>query len=419
MNIDSFKTVGVVGWNKSGISLAKLLLTLKKKVKVTESKPRESFHPALIDKMQAVGVEFEFGGHSEKFIKDNDLLVLSPGVDLLSPAVQIAQKLNKLYVGEIELACWLTKARFVAITGTNGKSTTTFLTYLTLKERRKRVFLGGNIGIPVSSFVLDTKKGDIIVLEVSSFQLETILEFRPHVAALLNIEPNHLDRHPTFDAYFQAKMNIFRNQKADDYVVIAKNNDFLGDITKKIKSHIIYFSDEFNNADFSCVYRIVSVFGLSKADCVKVFSEFKGLPHRLQFVRNINGVTFINDSKSTNPSSTIWAFKNFTKPTILIAGGKDKGVEYTTILPYLKKVKKINLIGTAAEKIKAQLGPHKNCQIFSTLEEAVLVSLKEAASGDIVLLSPMCASFDMFLNYMDRGRKYMAIVKKINADDFK
>lgn len=414
MDIDSLKRVCVVGWGKSGVSLCNLLLTLKKEVKVTDNKENKSFPFSLIDKFSRKGVRFEFGGHSKNFIKDSQLVILSPGVDVqTSEAGKICQELNIPYVGEVEFAFWLTKAKFVVITGTNGKTTTTFLTFRTLKERRKRVFLGGNIGIPVSSFILDTKKGDLIVLEISSFQLETILEFRPYVAAILNIEPDHLDRYPSFREYFGAKMNIFKNQKKDDWAVLNKKSPLLHEMEKRVKSQMVTFSTEFSNENLSCVYRIASVFGLGKADCLKVFSSFRGLPHRQQFVREFKGVNFINDSKATNPSSTIWALKNIKSPVILIAGGKDKGLDYSQIATYLKIVKKINLLGAASGRIKSVLGSHIETEIFPSLKDAVVSSYKEAKIGDTVLFSPMCSSFDMFLNYMDRGRKFMEIVKNL------
>jgi UDP-N-acetylmuramoylalanine--D-glutamate ligase len=414
MNIESFKKVCVVGWGKSGVALCDLLLSLKKEVKVSEIKERSVFPYGPVDKFCKKGVKFEFGGHSHNFIKDSHLVILSPGVDIArSPIKDFVHALGIPYVGEIEFSFWLTKANCIAITGTNGKTTTSHLTYKVLKQRKKKVFLGGNIGTPFSSFVLDTKKGDIVVLEISSFQLETTIEFRPYVAALLNIEPNHLDRHFSFRDYFEAKMNIFKNQKKEDWAVINKDIHLKGDIQKRIKSQIIYFSSELPNANFSCVYRIASIFGLGKADCLKVFSEFKGIPHRLQFVREINNVTFINDSKSTNPSSTIWAFQNTKRPIILIAGGKDKGVDYSAIVPYLKKVKKVNLFGQAAEKIKKALEFHIETELFASLKDVVFSSYQEASAGDVVLFSPMCSSFDMFLNYEDRGDKFIKVVSSI------
>jgi UDP-N-acetylmuramoylalanine--D-glutamate ligase len=273
--------------------------------------------------------------------------------------------------------------------------------------------LGGNIGIPVSSFILDTAKGDLIVLEISSFQLETIFKFKPYVAAILNIEPNHLDRHASFKDYLQAKMNIFKNQDSHDWAVLNKNIEVLPEIEKHVKSQINYFSSEFPNENFSCVYRIAGIFGLSKIDCLNVFSTFRGIPHRLQTIRVLNDVAFINDSKSTNPSSTIWALKNIKGPVILIAGGKDKGVDYSAIVPYSRNIKKVNLFGQAAGKIKEALNPNMTVGVYPTLSEVVLSSFREARPGDKILLSPMCSSFDMFSNYMERGRKFVEIVNSL------
>ncbi|MBU2266130.1 MAG: UDP-N-acetylmuramoyl-L-alanine--D-glutamate ligase, partial [Candidatus Omnitrophica bacterium] len=223
MNLESLKTVCVVGWGKSGSALVGLLLALGKKAKVSEQKERKDFAPGPIDSFIKQGVEFEFGSHSKKFIKDCQLAVVSPGVDTFkSQAFKVIQGLEIPIVGEIEFSFWLTKANCVAITGTNGKTTTAHLTYQVLRSKRKRVFLGGNIGTPFASFVLETKKNDTVVLEISSFQLETIIKFRPQVAALLNIAPDHLDRYQNFSGYLQAKMNIFRNQIKDDYAVLNK-----------------------------------------------------------------------------------------------------------------------------------------------------------------------------------------------------
>lgn len=414
MRIDDFKKISIIGWGKSGVSLAGLLLGLGKEVKVSEVTECENFSSELINDFTSKGVEFEFGGHRSEFIKDAQLLVLSPGVNLNPSSIKQIALANKIpYVGEIEFSSWLTKAKIIAITGTNGKTTTSELIYRVLKQTKKRVFLGGNIGTPFSSFVLDTKEGDIVVLEISSFQLESIIEFKPYLVAFLNIEPDHLDRYPDFKDYFQAKLNIFKNQDRGDWTVLNKNIDFRSQIEKVIKSQLVYFSQELSNENFSCVYRIATIFGLTKIDCLKVFSEFKGLPHRLQLVRKLNKVTFINDSKATNPSSTIWALKNTKAPIVLLAGGKDKGLDYSSILSHLRKVKRVNLFGEAAAKIGEALGSRIKTKIFFSLEEAALAAYAAAEEGDTILLSPMCSSFDMFSDYQDRGDKFIKIVNNI------
>ncbi|MCM8820291.1 MAG: Mur ligase family protein, partial [Candidatus Omnitrophica bacterium] len=401
MDIEKIKKVCVVGFGKSGISLCNLLLFLGKKVLVSEIKYENNFDLSLVEKFKRKGVCFEFGIHTENFIKDVDLLILSPSVNIKnSTIVEIANKLGIPYIGEIEFSFWLTKAKFVAITGTSGKTTTTFLTYQLLKNNLKqRIFLGGNIGIPVSSFILNTKKDDIVVLEISSFQLQTILYFKPFIAVLLNLEPNHLDHHSCFEEYFLAKMNIFKNQDNNDWAVLNKDMSLLYKIEKYVKARKLYFSSEFFNENFSCVYRIGKIFGLDKSSCQKIFSNFRGLPHRLQLVRIIKDIKFINDSKATTPLATIWALKNTKSKVILICGGKDKGVDYSQILSYKGQIKKINLIGEAASKIKEILGLSIESEIFSSLEDAVLNSYKEAESGDSIIFSPMCSSFDMFKNY--------------------
>src|SRR3989338_408267 len=387
MNIGSFKTVCIVGWGRSGQALANLLLALGKKVKVSEQKERENFLPEQIDSFIRHGVEFEFGAHSENFIKDCQLAVVSPGVDTFnSRAFKIIQALGIPAVGEIEFSFWLTKADCVAITGTNGKTTTTHLTCEVLRSKRKRVFLGGNIGTPFASFVLETKKNDLVVLEISSFQLETIIKFRPKVAALLNITPDHLDRYRDLESYLQAKMNIFRNQTKDDFAVLNKADNFNVEKFASLRSKIIYFSDEFSNENLSCVYRVASIYGLSKTDCQAVFSKFRGLPHRMQLVRDINGITFINDSKATNTSSTVWALKNTKGPVILLAGGKDKGLDYSEITPYLKRVKKINVFGQSAKLISDSLKGRIPMDNFSSFQGAIEASFIQADKGDTVIL---------------------------------
>jgi len=414
MDIDNFKNICVVGWGKSGVSLCSLLLSLKKKVRVSETRESRYFPSKVIDEFAKEGVEFEFGGHSQDFIKNSQLLVLSPGVNTFnSPVVKDAHALGIPCVGEIEFSSWLTEAKIISITGTNGKTTTSYLTHKILKEKRKRVFLGGNIGIPFSSFVLDTRKGDVVVLETSSFQLETIFKFRPYVAAFLNIESDHLDRYTDFGEYFETKLNIFRNQQDQDRAVLNRNLDLRNSVERKVKSKIVYFSEEFSNENYSCAYKIGSIFGLNKTECTNIFSAFKGLPHRLQFVKGIEGVNFINDSKATNPSSTVWALKNIKTPIILLAGGKDKGLDFSLVNFYLKRVKKINLFGEASSKIKESLNSNVELEVFSSLEEAVASAHESAKSGDTILLSPMCASFDMFLDYKERGDKFIEIVNSL------
>ncbi|MBD3246479.1 MAG: hypothetical protein GF333_05650 [Candidatus Omnitrophica bacterium] len=416
MNIESIETVAVGGWSKTGMSLAKLLLTLGKKVKVTEERERGCFSPALIDVFARKGVCFEFGGHSLRFLRDAGLLIVSPGIDLQRSALSAhARELCIPAVGEIEFCFWLTRARCVGITGTNGKSTTTFLTYLVLKEKRKRVFLGGNIGIPFSSFVRRTRKNDLIVLELSSFQLETILEFHPFVAALLNIEPDHLDRYPGYAEYKAAKFNIFRNQRPDEWAVV--NERFLPEVRQTLRARCVPFSGG-ENENVDCVTRIAGLFQIPRETVTAVGAGFHGLPHRLQTVKKIQGISFINDSKATNPASTLWALQRVKKKgkrILLIAGGKDKGVSYECLRDKFSGVKQLFLIGESAPKIHKAFRDRCPAEICPSLEEAVKEAYRNAQRGDVVLLSPMCASFDMFRNYTERGSRFTAAVNKLSS----
>lgn len=414
MDIEHKRTFCVAGWGKTGVSVAEMLLRLGKKVKVTEKQAKKHFSSQSIKNFEKRGVEFEFGGHSEKFIADSELVIVSPGIDFLKTKLKDIVLGNCIpYLGELEFASYFTKSKIIAITGTNGKSTTAHLIYLLLNQKNKKVYLGGNIGRPLADFALDTKANDLIVLEVSSFQLETAARFRPNIAVLLNIEPDHIDRHQNFHNYLSAKMKIFQNQEKNDWAVINRRINLPKNSFSSINSQIVYFSDQFNDQNLSAVYRVGQIFNFTKTDCMKIFSKYRKLPHRQQVVKVIDKITFINDSKATNPASTFFALKAIKAPIILIAGGKDKGFNYSHLGNYSRKIKKINTIGEAADKIEDELEDKIKCQKFKSLQEAVLFSYKEATAGDTVLFSPMCSSFDMFKNYKQRGQKYIEIVKDI------
>ena len=417
MNLEKFKKICIIGFKKSGISLCRLLLSLGKKVKVSEIQKESSFNSSLIEKFKREGVEFEFGIHSRDFFRDCNLVVVSPGVNLKETLLRkTLEEVSLPTVGEIELASWINKSRIVAITGTNGKTTVSFLAFLVLKKKFSHVFLGGNIGIPFSSFVRKTTTSHITVLEVSSFQLENIVQFRPYVSCILNLKPDHLDRYSDFQEYKKAKERIFINQKEEDYALINRDIFCCSEWERKIKAKIKYFGGE-ENDNFSCLKEIASIFGIDSYLVRDIFSRFKGLSHRMQKIAQVKGVTFINDSKATNPSSTIWALKNLHQPVILIAGGKDKGLDYSSVIPFINRVKRINLFGEAKEKIADSFkAHHPNINIFSQLEEAVKDAFFNAQEGDVVLFSPMCSSFDMFSNYIERGKFFIQIVNNIRNE---
>lgn len=414
MDLTGLREVCVAGWGKTGDSLVRLLLSLGKKVRVSEICPEKKFSSEKINYFKKQGVKFEFGRHSQKFISSCSLVLLSPGIDFnCSPLAEIIQK-NKLpYMGEIEFASSLTTAKIIAITGTNGKTSTAYLVYLLLKKKKKNVFLAGNIGRPFSDIALLAKKDDIIILEVSSFQLETVIKFRPYVAVLLSVSPDHLQRHKSFQEYLKAKMKIFQNQKESDWAVVGKDNSFFAPFASRIRSRIAYYDNRDLSENFACARQVGKIFNISKLESLTVFSNYKNLPHRCQEVRVVNKVKFINDSKATNPASTFFALSQIKSKVILIAGGKDKGLDYWQLANWRRKVKKVNLIGEAAPKIEKDLNKKINCQKFSSLSQAVLSAYREAKPGETVLLSPMCASFDMFDDYRHRGKEFIQAVKSI------
>ena len=350
--------------------------------------------------------EFETGQHSQSFLKGSDLIVLSPGVD--------TEKFKRGYlrsqavpcVGEIEFAYWVCRSRdIIAITGTNGKtSTATIVGDLLKTYTQEEVHVLGNIGSPFAGSVRTVKEGDHVVLEVSSFQLETIETFRPRIACLLNLTQDHLDRYPDMASYFEAKKRIFRNQTPDDFAIFPRE---LQESLGPIKAKELPVEEEDNSA---FIKQIVGVYGIPAKSVDDYFKSFKGLHHRLEFVDERGKVRFINDSKATNVSSTIFALKKIKSPVILIAGGLDKGIDYSKLAPFLSRVREIILIGQAKEKIRKDLQDKAVLAEAASLEEAVRLAYRKARPGDTVLLSPMCASFDMFTDYKERGEVFKSTV---------
>jgi len=414
----------IFGWGKTGNSLAGLLLKLGKEVMVTETCSEDKFEHDSIEYFTQHGVLFEFGGHTREFCLNSgvDLIVVSPGIDISCGDVfEILNKSDKPCIGEIEFCYNLTDADIIAVTGTNGKTTVTTLIYEVFNRYYKDgdVYVGGNIGVPFSEFVLNTKKGDVVVLEISSFQLETIVSFKPKVAVLTNLQPDHLDRYKTCDEYYEAKMNIFSYQEHQDYAVLPCGG-LSEKVSKQLKPKVLCFDTIKGNNNFECLCVVSQIYNITREECLSVFEGFNGIEHRMEFVRSVRGVFFINDSKATNVSATVWGLSALASDrrykdsrVILIAGGKDKGTGYNDVLDLLSKVKKINLIGQSSEKIKICCHPYVACQIHQTFAEAVLQSFQDAQPNDIVLLSPMCSSFDMFSNYQERGNVYKSIVARL------
>jgi len=432
INTDCFKNkkVLVVGFARSGLACANLLYELGVDVSITDNKDCDSTRANLLklksSKINPVrntthtnsnvivsnGIRVELGKHSQGFIKDKDLLVISPGVTNSALPIVWAEQLNIPVISEIELAWMLCPAAIIAVTGSSGKTTVTTLIGEIIEASGKRAFVCGNIGNPFSDEVHKMASQDFVSLETSSFQLERIRNFKPKISVILNFSRNHLDRHRDIQEYLDAKKRIFMNQDDSDFLVLNGRDPILKNLAGETKAKVLFFFESQDlNPNQAAVVTVGSILGIEKNTCLKVFREFKGLEHRFEYVTEINNIKFINDSKSTLVESTIWAIKNISSPVILIAGGKDKGVDYKGILDIAaKRVKEVILIGEAKEKIKKEFNGFLSLDEAYTLEEAVNKAYLKAKPGDSVLLSPMCSSFDMFSNYEERGDRFKKAV---------
>jgi len=416
-SLEHVHTVTVVGLGKTGVGLCKLLHSLGKKVKLTEQKSRERSAKDH-EKVKSHIVDAEFGSHTLDFIKDSQLIVVNPSVPLHSVIFTWAREHNIPVIGEIELCFLLCKGTIVAVTGSIGKTTTTALTFKILKKHSgRRTHLLGNIGIPFSEYVLQVGADDIVCLEVSSYQLSTIERFRPHIAVLLNIVPNHLDVHASFQEYRACKLNIFKNQTAQNYAVVSEHlRPQLPELAQSKAQKVFFSANGFRNENFSAAVAVASLFGIDARLAGEVIQQFKGLPHRLEYVKTINGIAYVNDSKSTTVESTIWALQQIKGPVFLICGGRDKGLSYDRLLPHLRAVREVLVIGEAQDKICNALasGPvaQRRC---ATLADAVQTARTTAQFGDTVLLSCMCSSFDMFKDYKERGNVFKKLIHSLRA----
>src|SRR3989338_1022410 len=427
------KKVAVVGLARSGAGVSRLLRDLGSQVYVTDSADNDRLR-ILAEDLKRRGIYLETGGHSLDFIRNKDLVVSSPCVSNKSQALLWADELKIQVVSEIELSWSLCPATVIAITGTNCKTTVTTLLGKVLgttgwpprlrrgdSRSHRRVWTLGNIGKPFAQEVMNMHSDDFVSLEVSSFQLERIIAFKPKVSVILNFTRDHLDRYGDMPEYLAAKKRIFMNQSRDDYLVLNYDQPILRGLAKESKAKVIFFNARratqdapHLNPNHYAVMAVAKIFGISEARCMEVFRNFKGVEHRLEQVRTINGIEFINDSKATNVDSTVWALQGMHKPTILIAGGRDKNSDYRLISDLIKqKVKLLMLIGEAREKIRTAFKGLLSIEEASSLEEATQKSFKRAHGGDCVLLSPMCASFDMFEDYEQRGRVFKEIVNKL------
>lgn len=408
------KKVTVVGFARSGLACANLLHEIGAEISVTDIcdnvKTRRN-----AAQLRSKDIRLELGRHSKEFIEGRDLVVISPGVEETSQAVIWARTLKIPVISEIEAGSILCPGTIVATTGSNGKTTVTTLISRIIQAAGRNAFLLGNIGNPFCAEVDKIREGDFVALEISSFQLETIISFKPKIAVVLNFSRNHLDRYHDLDEYFQAKKRIFLNQDGSDYLVLNAEDPLLVSMAEEAKSKVLNFSKkEGLNANQAAVLAVGSILNIDENLCRSVLTGFKGLEHRCEEAAEINNIKFINDSKATTPESCLWALNNLSGPVILIAGGKDKGVDYRVIMDAAaKKVKKAVLIGEARHKIRKAFNGDLSCEEAATMEEAVNLAYNGAAPGDCILLSPMCSSFDMFINYEERGRVFKEVVQKL------
>jgi UDP-N-acetylmuramoylalanine--D-glutamate ligase len=448
------KRVLVVGLGKSGVASALFLKARGARVTVSDTKSGDELRneiPALLDH----GITVETGGHGERTFREQDLIVVSPGVPVDAPLLQQARSLGEVVIGEIELASRFLPGPIVAITGSNGKTTTTTLTGEILTAGGLQTLVGGNIGTPAISLAERAKPETVIVLEVSSFQLETIQTFRPRIAVVLNVTPDHLDRHRTLETYVNAKARIFETQGRDDFALLNADDAICAGMASRTQAQVFWFSRRKEVERGSWVhdgnilfrdgtqqYEIMQVaevplkgahnlenvvaavcagalMGCSAGKIRQAVRDFKAVEHRLEFVATIRGVDYYNDSKATNVDATIKALESFPGSIHLILGGKDKGSDYSLLSDLLRqRVKRVYTIGAAAEKIESQIvsqrqgGPE--LVHAETLENAVRKANAVAQPGDVVLLAPACASFDQFKSYEHRGRTFKEVVRGLS-----
>lgn len=445
------KKVLIVGVAKSGLAVAEFLREKGARVVMTDAKTRAELADRLKE-FDSKDIELALPGYPEVKGSGIDLVVVSPGVPLGIQPIKEARECGIPVISEVELAYNFSKAPIVAITGTNGKTTTTTLIGEIIKEINYQVLVGGNIGLPLVNQVEKYGPQGVIVAEVSSFQLESIVDFKPKVAVILNITPDHLDRHGTFENYALAKAKSFLNQDNNDYTILNFDDEPTRALAEKTKGQVIFFSrlnilnegvyvkdglitvalngskvavlpaadlgirGSHNLENALAAVATAWVLGVPADKIAKVLRKFSGVEHRMEFVAEVQGVKYINDSKGTNPEAAIKALDSYEEPVILIAGGKNKGSKFND---YAKKIKEkarvLVVVGKSAQEIKGAAEEQGFNNIFEagTFEEAVEIAAHQSRPGEVVLLSPACASWDMFNNYEERGDLFKKIVLDI------
>lgn len=452
MEIAAKKAV-VLGAGVSGVTVAKALRRVQADVTLVDGKEAEQL-PLQVLNLANEGIHLQLGAEAEECLEDADFLVVSPGIPLKAAYVGKAQQRGIPVVSEVEIAYQLCKAPMLAITGTNGKTTTTTLLGEMIKASGFKTAVGGNIGAGLSEQVLDLGANDMAVAEISSYQLESVQEFRPYVAAVLNVTPDHLERHGTVEQYSSVKERVFNKQGAEDVVVLNYDDPITRDMAKRAPGRVLFFSRlevlpegafvragkmviRWQGAEISLLdaaelglpgahnvenvlaaAAMAYVAGVTPQVICEVLRSFEGVEHRIELVAEIDNVKYYNDSKATNPESTIKALEAFDTGIILLAGGKDKNTDLQTMMKLVKdKARCLLLFGAAAERFEAaarQAGVQQ-IRLVSGVEEAIQVAKTLAQPAEVVLLSPACASFDQFSSFEERGRFFKECVAALEA----
>jgi len=438
-----------VGAGRSGVSVCRVLTRMGAKVTLTDRQPYP-VSPSILEELSQSGVCLEFGGHSMDSFLRAWQIILSPGVPATLAPLLKAQEKGIPVSGEVEFASSFLTGRWVAVTGTNGKSTTTSLIGDLLRRCWGSVFVGGNLGKPLSEAILEKRAWDALLVEVSSFQLETIRQFHPSIGVLLNVTPDHMDRYPHFKDYIAAKGRLFQNMKPGDWVVANGDDPVVVDLVDGLPCSVSFF--HFNHIPSGGVYyqggeifstlhgesrkilntkdlqllgehnlqNVMASIAVGKIlkcpedEIRQAMTQFQGLPHRMERVRELNGVHFINDSKGTNVGALKISLKSISSPVILIAGGKDKGGEFESLNALVgEKVRTCFLIGETTPRMERAWGKQTECRRVLDLGEAVKGAWETAQCGDVVLFSPGCSSFDMFRDFEERGRIFKEWVEQL------
>ncbi|MDR2548834.1 MAG: UDP-N-acetylmuramoyl-L-alanine--D-glutamate ligase [Desulfobulbus sp.] len=454
MQIRDGLQAAVIGLGAAGLSTVRYLVARGARVRVSDQRRLEQIEPATVAWLEEHGVSLEHGGHTEAFLAGAEAVIPGPGVPLELPVLQAAWEQGLPIWGELALAAGQYRVPVIAITGSNGKTTVTSLIGHLLRAANRKPFVGGNIGTPLLDYFADPGRYDSVVLELSSFQLDLAGSFRPNVGLLLNLSPDHLDRHGSFDAYAAAKMQLFAHQVAGDCAILGTDDPLAGatPIGKEVRRHTFGRGGEcsarivagrvelrrdtdgaehrvsfdlgptrlhssVNQLNAAAAVLAVAQLGCEPEAIARGLLSFEPPPHRMAEVATIDGVRFIDDSKATNIGALEAALGGCEAPVVLIAGGRDKGSDYTLLREVVgRRVKHLVLLGEAAGIMRAALETVVTTETVGSMAEAVHRAMAAAASGDLVLLAPGCASFDMFSGYAERGRVFAEQVLRLGRE---